>query len=75
MGEEVMSEPTTEVTYMIEGSLLGKPWVSYSPNVGSSEAEAAEIFAAWQASRDAAGFEVQYRLVKRTTTSEVLKSE
>ena len=60
---------------MIEGCIPGTPWVSFSSNLEISEAEAAEMYANWRASRDANGHEFKYRLVKRVTAAEVLQSE
>lgn len=67
--------PRTETRYMIEGTLDDRPWVTFAPNAGDDEDQARQIFRAWQAQRDAQGFSYLYRLIRRTSTDELLAAE
>jgi hypothetical protein len=70
-----MNDKTTEVKYTIEGTLDGKPWVPFLPELAISEAQATEMYDSWVANREATGFSFRYRLVRRTSTVEILASE
>ncbi len=74
--DEIAGEfPRTEVRYMVEGALDGKSWITFAPNVGDDEDQARQVFRAWQAQRDAQGYSYLYRLVRRTSTDELLASD
>jgi hypothetical protein len=64
-----------QVSYVIDGNLHDKGWVTYATLGPVSEEHAAGVYETWQESRDQARMEIRYRLVRRTTESETVRSE
>ena len=63
------------VTYVIDGNLDGKGWVTYA-TLGTVEEDAAvQVYESWLESRDLAGWGLKYRLVRRVIEQEVMREE
>lgn len=65
----------SRVSYLIEGNLNGKGWVSYATLGLVPEQQATGVFREWQESRDRQGLEIRYRLIRRITSDEIVLSE
>jgi hypothetical protein len=63
------------VQYVIDGNLDGKGWVTYATLGSVPEAKAVEVYESWKQSRDATGWSIRYRLVRRTVETEIVRSE
>lgn len=65
----------SRVSYFIEGNLDSKGWVSYATLGPVTGEHASEVFRSWQESRNRAGWDIRYQLIRRTTSDEIVLSE